>query len=167
MSTITLKGVPFHTSGTLPMVGTYAPDFTVTKVDLSEIKLKNYLGQKIILNIFPSLDTPTCATAMLHFNEIANQFSHILVLCVSVDLPFAQKRFCASQHLENVHPVSVFRHTQFGKDYGVSIIDGPLTGLLTRAVVVLDEHGKIIYTQQVPEISEEPNYTAILSAIKQ
>src|SRR5437016_6147093 len=113
MSIITLKGAPLHTLGTLPPVGSKAPDFTVTKTDLSEIKLRNYLGQKIVLNIFPSLDTPTCASAMMKFNEIAIQFQNVLFLCISADLPFAQKRFCTAEHLDNVQPVSVFRHTTF------------------------------------------------------
>ena len=165
MTTITLNGLPIHTIGTLPAVGTQAPDFTVTKTDLAEIRLKNYLGKKIILNIFPSLDTPTCATTMRHFNETANQFKDILILCISADLPFAQKRFCSTEHLENVQPVSVFRHPKFGEDYGVSIIDGPLTGLLSRAIVILDEKGRVLYTEQVREISAEPNYATILKIL--
>lgn len=165
MSDVTLRGTPLHTAGSLPLPGTQAPDFTVTKTDLSEIRLKNYLGKKIILNIFPSLDTPTCATAMHKFNEIAPLQDNTLILCVSADLPFAQKRFCAAEHLNNVHPVSVFRHPGFGEDYGVLITDGPLAGLLTRAVVIVDEHGKVIYTQLVREISEEPDYDAIGRAL--
>ena len=166
MATITLKGSPLHTIGTLPAVGIQAPDFTVTKTDLSEIRLKNYSGKKIILNIFPSLDTPTCAAAMQHFNEIAAQMDEILVLCVSADLPFAQKRFCATEHLENVQPVSVFRHPGFGKDYGVTITDGPLAGLLSRAVLILNEHGKVLYTEQVSEIANEPDYVAIKTILQ-
>lgn len=166
MATITLKGEKTNTIGSLPPLGSQAPDFIVTKTDLSEIRLKNFLGKKIVMNIFPSLDTATCATAMRHFNEIANEFPNILILCISADLPFAQKRFCAAEHLENVQPVSVFRHPNFGKDYGVAIIDGPLTGLLSRAVLILDENGKIIYTQQVKEMSDEPNYTAITQVLK-
>jgi thiol peroxidase len=166
MSIVTLKGAPLHTTGTLPPVGSKAPDFTVTKTDLSEIKLKNYLGQKIVLNIFPSLDTSTCASAMMKFNEIAGQFQNVLFLCISADLPFAQKRFCTAAHLENVQPVSVFRHTKFGEDYGVTITDGPLAGLLSRAVVVLDESGNIQYTQQVTEISDEPDYSAVTQTIQ-
>jgi thioredoxin-dependent peroxiredoxin len=165
MATITLKGSPIETVGFLPKVGTQAPDFTVTKTDLSEIKLKNYLGKKILINIFPSLDTETCATAMKRFNEIASQFQNILILCISADLPFAQNRFCTANHLENVQPVSVFRHTEFGKDYGVLIKDGPLAGLLSRAALVVDEHGKVIYTQQVQEITEEPDYAPIVKLL--
>lgn len=161
MTSVTLKGQPVTLSGTLPKVGMSAPDFTVTKCDLSEISLKNYLGKKIVLNIFPSLDTPTCAMAMLRFNEIATKHKNLLVLCVSADLPFAQKRFCAAEHVDNVQPVSIFRHPQFGKTYGVQITDGPLSGLLARSVVLIDEQGKIIYTELVNEIAHEPNYDAI------
>lgn len=167
MSVITLRGNVMQTMGTLPSIGSQAPDFTVTKTDLSEIRLKNYLGKTIILNIFPSLDTETCATAMQQFNEIANQFENILILCVSTDLPFAQKRFFNTKHLENVLPVSVFRHPNFGQTYGVTIMDGPLAGLLSRAVIILDERGKVIYTQQVEEISHDPDYAAMTDAIKQ
>lgn len=163
MSTITLKGNPMQTCGDLPAVGTRAPEFTVTKTDLGEISLKNYAPRKIILNIFPSLDTPTCAMAMLKFNEIAAKRNDILILCISADLPFAQKRFCAAEHLNNVQPVSVFRHPQFGKDYGLTIIDGPLTGLLARAVVVIDENEMITYTELVKEIANEPDYDAVLA----
>jgi thiol peroxidase len=166
MSTILLKGEPIQTIGSLPAVGAQAPDFSVTKTDLSEIKLKNYLGKKIILNIFPSLDTTTCAEAMKKFNEIAKDYPDLLILCVSADLPFAQKRFCSTECLNNVIPVSVFRHPHFGEDYGVSIIDGPIAGLLSRAVVVLDKQGKIVYTEQVKEITQEPDYKALLSHLR-
>lgn len=167
MTLITLNGSPLHTIGTLPAVGTLAPDFTVTKTDLGEIKLKNYLGKKIILNLFPSLDTPTCANAMRQFNALADKFPDALILCVSVDLPFAQKRFCVAEHLNNVQCVSVFRHPSFGKDYGATIIDEPLNGLLSRAVIVLDERGKVIYTQQIKELSNEPDYSALMTALQQ
>jgi thiol peroxidase len=166
MSIITLNGSPLHTIGTLPAIGTQAPNFTVTKTDLGEITLKNYLGKKIILNIFPSLDTPTCANAMRHFNEIATKLPDALILCISVDLPFAQKRFCVAEHLDNVHCVSVFRHPSFGKDFGVTITDQPLEGLLSRAVIVLDEHGKVIYSEQVKELSNEPNYDSMMTVMK-
>lgn len=165
MSTITLQGDTIHTIGTLPKVGNEAPDFTVTKLDLSEINLKNYRGKKIVLNIFPSLDTPTCAAAMQKFNEIAGKLSDVLILCVSEDLPFAQQRFCSAHKLKNVQPVSVFRHPEFGETYGVMIIDGPLTGVLSRAVVVIDESGKVIYTEQVKELANEPDYDSMLNAI--
>jgi len=165
MADITLKGAPLKTIGSLPAIGSQAPDFTVTKVDLGEINLKNYLGRKIVLNIFPSLDTPTCSTAMLRFNQIAEQIKDILILCISADLPFAQKRFCSAQHLDNVQPVSVFRHPKFGEHYGVTIIDGPLAGLLSRAVLLLDEQGKVVYSEQVHELSDEPNYSALLAIL--
>lgn len=166
MTIVTLNGSPLHTVGNLPPIGTQAPDFTVTKTDLSEISLKNCQGKKILLNIFPSLDTPTCGNAMRHFNQLAEQFGHTLFLCVSADLPFAQKRFCANEHLQNVHPVSVFRHPQFGQDYGVTITDGSLAGLLSRAVVILDAHGKVLYTEQVKELSNEPDYSAMTDFLK-
>lgn len=165
MTVITLNGSPIHTIGSLPPVGSIAPDFVVTKTDLSDIHLSNYRGKKIILNIFPSMDTPTCATAMHKFNDIATKFNQVLILCVSEDLPFAQQRFCASQHLQNVQPVSVFRNPEFGEKYGVMIVDGPLTGVLSRAIVIIDEHGKVIYTEQVKELSNEPNYTDMLAAL--
>lgn len=167
MTTVHLKGTPFQTIGSLPNVGTQAPDFTVTKTDLSEVVLKNYIGKKILLNIFPSLDTPTCAAAMQRFNDLAKEYPNVLFLCVSADLPFAQQRFCSAMHLANVQAVSVFRHPNFGNSYGVTITDGPLTGLLSRAVVLIDEKGKVIYTQQVNEISQEPNYAEVIAAIKQ
>lgn len=162
MTLIKFRGQPLHTVGSLPEVGTRAPNFTVTKTDLGELKLENYLGKKIVLNVFPSLDTPTCAAAMQRFNEIAEKSPNILILCISADLPFAQKRFCSAEHLANVVPASIFRHQQFGRDYGVAIAEGPLAGLLSRAIIVIDEYGKIIYTQQVPEITDEPNYNDIV-----
>jgi thioredoxin-dependent peroxiredoxin len=166
MTMITLNGSPVHTIGTLPAVGTQAPDFTLTKTDLSEISLKNHPGKKVLLNIFPSLDTPTCASAMHQFNEIASQFKDMLILCISADLPFAQKRFCLTENLLNVEPVSVFRHPKFGETYGVTISDGALKGLLSRAVVIVDDHGKVIYSEQVKELSNEPNYSAMMDILK-
>lgn len=166
MATITMNGKTMETSGSLPSIGLQAPDFIVTKTDLSEIYLKNYLGKKIILNIFPSLDTSTCASAMLRFNEIASQYPNLLILCISADLPFAQKRFCSAEHLDNIHPVSIFRHPEFGKTYGVYIMDGPLAGLLARAVIFLDETGKVIYTELVKDITNEPNYNEIVKLLK-
>lgn len=161
MSTIFFNGEPVQTIGSLPHVGTHAPDFTVTRTDLGEVKLKNYLGRKIILNIFPSLDTDTCAKAMKRFNEIAEKHPDVLILCISADLPFAQKRFCSTECLRNVMPASVFRHPQFADDYGVLITNGPIAGLLSRAVVIIDEKGNIIYSEQVKEITKEPDYKAI------
>lgn len=165
MATITLKGNPVHTIGDLPKIGSQAPDFSATTSDLTEIRLKDYLGKKVILNIFPSLDTAVCAMAVRHFNEMANNLKNTVVLCISADLPFAQKRFCATENLQNVLTVSLFRHPEFGKLYGVTITDGPLAGLMSRAVVILDEHGKVVYTQQVGEITDEPDYTAVLAAV--
>lgn len=167
MSSITLNGSPLKTVGSLPTLGSQAPDFTVTKTDLGELHLKNLNNQKIILNIFPSLDTPTCARAMLQFNEIARKHSDFVILCVSADLPFAQKRFCAAEHADNVVPASIFRHREFGQTYGIEIKDGPLAGLLSRAVVVINEQGKVVYTQQVKELANEPDYDAIESALRQ
>ncbi|VVC77294.1 putative thiol peroxidase [Aquicella siphonis] len=166
MAVITLNGSPMHTIGSLPEIGSQAPDFILTKSDLSEVELKNYRGKVLVINIFPSLDTPTCATAMRRFNDIASQNSQAVVFCVSEDLPFAQKRFCSSQGLSNVITVSAFRHPEFGNDYGVMIIDGPLTGILSRAVIVIDEQGKVVYTEQVKELSNEPDYKLILSKLQ-
>ena len=164
MSVMTLNGSPYHTIGSLPAVGSAAPDFTVTKTDLGEVHLKHYAGKKVVLNIFPSLDTPTCAAAMHEFNQLADGHKNILFLCISADLPFAQKRFCVAEHLDNVLPASTFRHPQFAKDYGVLIVDGPLTGLLTRAAVVIDEKGKVTYTQVANEVTKELNYDELKKA---
>lgn len=165
MATITLQGNPIHTVSELPAIGTKAPDFILTREDLSEIRLHDCLGKTTVLNIFPSLDTPTCATAMKHFNEIADKHKDLAILCVSADLPFAQKRFCSIEHLKNVMPVSTFRNPAFGKTYGALIIDGPLAGLLSRAIVVIDKNGAVIYTEQVKELADEPNYQAVLKYI--
>jgi thiol peroxidase len=166
MSVVTLKGKPIQTVGALPKLGSMAPDFTLTKTDLSELTLKQCLGKKTVLSIFPSLDTPTCANSVRHFNVEANKLPNVSVLCVSADLPFAQKRFCAAENLDKVIPVSTFRHPEFGVKYGVVVKEGPMTGLMSRAVVVLDEKGKVIYTQQVEELANEPNYEEVLSVLK-
>lgn len=166
MTTITLKGKPINTIGTLPKQGSMAPDFTLTKVDLAEITLKDLVGKKVILNIFPSIDTSVCATATRKFNEAASNLNDTVVVCISADLPFAQNRFCGAEGLKNVIMASTFRHPEFGKQYGVMIVDGPLRGFMSRAVLVLDKKGQVIYTQQVPEIAEEPNYDAALAAVK-
>lgn len=165
MAKITLKGNPIHTLSSLPVVGGHAPDFTATKSDLSEVSLKDFKDKKIILNIFPSLDTPTCANSVRKFNEKAAQLDNVVVLCISADLPFAQNRFCSTEGINNVIPLSIFRHPEFGKKYGVTITDGPLAGLLSRAVLIMDEKHKVIYEQQVPEIVDEPNYEAALKAV--
>lgn len=166
MATITLKGNPIHTLGNLPEIGSKAPDVTLIKNDLSEVHLSDYKGKKVVLNIFPSLDTPTCAASVRHFNSEASNLSNTVVLCISKDLPFAQARFCGAEGLNNVITLSDFRTGEFGKKYQVEIIDGPLAGLESRAVIIIDENGQIVYTQQVPEIVDEPDYADVLSKLK-
>ena len=166
MAEITLKGNPIHTAGNLPKVGSKAPDFKLTKTDLSIATLKDYKGKKVVLNIFPSLDTAVCATSVRTFNAQAEKLDNTVVLCASLDLPFAHNRFCSTEGLENVVSLSELSDRSFGKDYGVRIIDGPMAGLFSRAVVVIDEQGEVIYTEQVPEITQEPNYEAALNALK-
>ncbi|MCP3663476.1 MAG: thiol peroxidase [Gammaproteobacteria bacterium] len=166
MAQITLKGNPINTSGTLPAVGSQAPDFVLTKTDLSDVSLKDLQGKRVILNIFPSIDTDICAASVRHFNADVNTLENTVVLCVSLDLPFAHGRFCGAEGLENVESVSELRSHDFGEQYGVRIVDGPLAGLLSRAVVVLDENGNVTYTQQVPEIVQEPDYEAVLNAVR-
>jgi thiol peroxidase len=164
MATITVNGDPIETYGELPAVGSQAPDFTLVKSDMSEISLSELAGKKVILNIFLSLDTDVCANSVRHFNEAANQLENTVVLCISADLPFAHARFCGAEGLDNVITASVFRNPEFGKDYGVTITTGP-AGLLSRSVVVIDESGKVIYTEQVPETVNEPDYEAALKAL--
>jgi thiol peroxidase len=165
MAEITLKGNIIHTCGILPAVGTPAPDFVLTKTDFTDVSLKDFGGKKLVLNIFPSIDTPVCATSVRRFNAEAEKLNNTVVLCVSVDLPFAHNRFCAAEGLQNVVPVSELRRRKFGEDYGVRIIDGPLAGLFSRAVVVINEQGKVVYTEQVPEIAQEPNYEEALKVL--
>lgn len=165
MAQITLKGNPIHTSGELPKTGGPAPDFALVKTDLGETGLKDYAGRRLVLNIFPSLDTPTCATSVRRFNALASGLPNTSVLCVSADLPFAAKRFCSTEGLENVVPASCFRSVAFGAAYGVALVDGPLKGLLARSIVVIDEKGKVLHTQLVPEIANEPDYDAALKAL--
>jgi thiol peroxidase len=162
MATITLKGNPIETSGNLPAVGSKAPDFSLLKLDLSRASLKDFPGKKV-LNIFPSIDTPVCAASVRKFNEAASK-QGLTVLCISEDLPFAMKRFCGAENLDKVVSASAFR-SSFGKDYGVEIITGPLAGLTSRAIVVLDENDSVVYTEQVPEIGQEPNYEAALAKL--
>jgi thiol peroxidase len=164
MSTVTLKGNPFNTVGALPSVGESAADFRLVKTDLSETTLSDYKGSRLVLNIFPSVDTPTCAMSVRKFNEQVSKLENTKVLCVSADLPFAAARFCGAEGIENVATGSSFR-SNFGTDYGVEFIDGPLTGLLSRSVVVLDENGKVIYTEQVTETADEPDYDAAIAAL--
>ena len=165
MAQVTLKGNPIHTVGELPKVGNAAPTFTLTRKDLSEVTLADYKGQRVVLNIFPSVDTPTCATSVRTFNAQASKAANTVVLCVSVDLPFAAGRFCAAEGLDNVVPASAWRNPEFGQGYGVTLVDGPLRGLLARAVVVLDVAGKVLHTELVPEIAQEPNYAAALAVL--
>ena len=165
MATITLKGNEIHTNGELPAVGSEAKDFVLVKTDLSEITLASFVGKKKVLNIFPSLDTPTCAASVRNFNKEAADLPNTVVLNISADLPFAQARFCGAEGITNAETASTFRST-FAQDYGLEIIDGPLAGLCSRVVIVLDENNKIIYTQQVAEIVDEPNYTEALTILK-
>jgi thiol peroxidase len=154
MTTITLKGSPVTTVGSLPKVGTAAPAFNLVKTDLSTVSNADLAGKRIVLNIFPSVDTPTCATSVRKFNVEAGKLENTVVLCVSKDLPFAHGRFCGAEGLSNVHGVSDFRAPEFGKDYGVTITDSALIGLMSRAVVVIDANGTVVYTEQVGEIAD-------------
>lgn len=164
MPQITFKGEPVSTVGTLPPVGSELKSFILVKNDLSETTLADYKGKKLVLNIFPSIDTGTCATSVRSFNERAAGLENTVVLNISKDLPFAQKRFCGAEGINNVETLSDFRGT-FGNDYGVRLADSPLKGLLSRAIVVADGNGKILYTEQVTEITSEPNYEAAIAAL--
>jgi thiol peroxidase len=165
MAVVTLKGAEFHTNGDLPAVGSQATEFRLVAGDLSDVTLVNYAGKKKLLNIVPSLDTPVCAISTRKFNEYAKAHLDTVILIVSADLPFAQGRFCTGEKLENVIPLSIMRSRHFAKDYGVLVDDGPLAGLTARAVVVLDENNKVLYTQLVPEIADEPDYESALKAL--
>jgi thiol peroxidase len=162
MATITLKGNPINTLGTLPATDQPAPAFEGVLTDLSSLTLADLQGKTIILNIFPSIDTGICAASTQRFNQAASERVDTVILCVSMDLPFALNRFCGAEGLEDVKPLSVFR-SSFGSDYGVTITDGPLEGLLSRAVVVINAAGNVVYTEQVPEIAQEPDYDAALA----
>ncbi len=162
MAKITLKGNPVNTIGTLPEKGSQAPEFRLVAGDLSRKGLGDFDGKRLVLNIFPSLDTPTCAASVRRFNQLASERDDVKVLCISRDLPFAQARFCGAEGLDNVITLSDYENGSFGKDYGVEIVDGPLAGLHSRAVVVIDADGKVTYTQQVPEIVDEPDYDDVL-----
>lgn len=166
MATITLKGNPVHTLGELPKAGSKAADFELIKNDLSTVSLKDFAGSNLVLNIFPSIDTGTCAASVRKFNESAAKLDNTKVLCISRDLPFAQARFCGAEGIQNVLTLSDFNTGSFGKTYGLEIVDGPLKGLHSRAVVVIDATGKVIYNQQVPEIVDEPDYTAALNSLR-
>ena len=165
MASITLGGNPIHTSGELPKVGTKLADFKLVKNDLSVATLKDFAGKKLVLNIFPSIDTGTCATSVRKFNESASKLENTAVLCISRDLPFAQKRFCGAEGIENVFNLSDFQEGSFGKTNGLEIVDGPLEHLHSRAIIIVDENGTITHTEQVGEIADEPNYEAALAAL--
>lgn len=165
MATITLGGNPIHTNGELPLKGSKAPDFQLVKTDLSTTTLSDYAGSKLVLNIFPSIDTGVCATSVRTFNQKASSLQNTKVLCISRDLPFAQKRFCGAEGIENVENLSDFKNGSFGDQYGLTITDGPLAGLHSRVVIVLDENGVVLHAEQVPEIAQEPNYDAALACL--
>jgi thiol peroxidase len=165
MATITLQGNACNTNGELPAIGSTAPDFTLVDAKLNDVHLADYAGKKKLLNIVPSLDTPVCATSTKKFNELVAERDDVVVLVVSADLPFASGRFCGMEGIENVLPLSLMRGKAFAKDYGVLITDGPLAGITARAVVVLDADNRVLYTQLVPEIAEEPDYDAALAAL--
>jgi len=165
MAKITLQGNAINTIGELPTIGTLAKDFKLTATDLSTKTLNDFKGKKLVLNIFPSIDTGTCAASVRNFNKEAANLENTSVLCISRDLPFAQGRFCGAEGIENVVMLSDFNTGQFGKDYGLEIIDGLLAGLNSRCIVVINPEGKVIYTQQVAEITEEPNYELALASL--
>ena len=164
MATTTLGGNPVNTVGELPAVGSKAPSFALTAADMSEVTLAGLAGKRVVLNIFPSIDTGVCATSTRKFNELAAGLANTTVVCVSADLPFALKRFCGAEGIENVTTASTFR-SSFGEDYGVKMADGRLAALMARSVVVVDAAGKVIYTQLCPSIGEEPNYDAAIAAL--
>lgn len=165
MSTVTLQGNPIDVSGTFPQPGTAAPEFSLVGKGLADVALESFGGRRKVLNIFPSVDTSTCATSVRKFNELASKLDNTVVLCVSADLPFAQARFCGAEGLDNVVTLSTLRHADFLSNYGVAIASGPMTGLAARAVVVLDENNTVAYAQLVPEIANEPDYDAAISAL--
>ncbi len=165
MAKITLKGNPCNTSGELPSIGEKIQDFKLTNRDLETKSQSDFKG-KIVFNIFPSIDTPVCATSVKHFNEKATSLENVKVLCISQDLPFAFGRFCGAENIENVETLSAFRDKDFGKRLGVEIVDGPLAGVFARAIIVTNEAGEVTYTELVPEIADEPNYDAALSALE-
>lgn len=166
MATITFKGNPVHTSGDLPKVGSKALDFCLTNAGLADVSLADYAGKRIVMNIFPSIDTGICAMSVRRFNQEVEKLENTVVLCISADLPFAASRFCGAEGLGNVVTLSELRSPRnFGETYGLRMVDGPLAGLMSRAVVVLDETGTVIYTEQVPEIAQEPNYEPVVAIL--
>ncbi|GAA2090084.1 thiol peroxidase [Brevibacterium salitolerans] len=164
MAEITFKGNPIHTAGSLPAEGEKAPAFRLTGQDLSDVTGEDFAGKRVVLNIFPSVDTGVCAASVRKFNELAASLENTAVVCVSKDLPFAQARFCGAEGIENVTAASAFR-SQFGEDYGIQLVDGPMAGLLGRAVVVLDADGTVLHSQLVPEIGQEPEYDAAVAVL--
>jgi thiol peroxidase len=166
MATITQRGNPIHTIGSLPAVGTKAADFSLTRASLEDVALRDFAGKRKLLNIVPSLDTGVCAASARSFNQRASSVPGAVLLTISRDLPFAQKRFCESEGIQAVVTLSEMRNGAFGEAYGVRIVDGPLAGLLSRAVVVLDENDRVVYTQQVPDIGQEPDYDAAVAALR-
>lgn len=166
METTAFKGTPVHTCGHLPHTGSQAPRFTLTRGDLTELRSEELKGRRIVLNIFPSLDTAVCATSVRKFNQLAASLDNTTVVAVSKDLPFAQSRFCTTEGIENLIAASAFRSPEFAREYGIEMVDGPLAGLLARAVVVIDATSRIVYTELVSEITHEPNYEAALKALK-
>ena len=165
MATITLRGTEIHTNGELPKIGDSAPGLNLVDGELNDVSLATYAGKKKLLNIVPSLDTPVCATSTKKFNDAAKMKSDTVFLMIAADLPFAMTRFCGAEGTDNVIPLSMMRSRNFAKDYGVLIEDGPLAGITARAVVVLDENDRVIYSELVPEIAEEPNYSAALAVL--
>ncbi|TCK19343.1 thiol peroxidase (atypical 2-Cys peroxiredoxin) [Thiogranum longum] len=165
MATITLQGNEIHTNGELPAVGSDAPDFHLVDAELNDKRLADYAGKKILMNIVPSLDTPVCATSTKKFNEVAAGKDNVVMLVIAADLPFAMSRFCGVENVDKVVPLSMMRSRNFAKDYGVLIEDGPLAGITARAIVVIDENGKVVYTELVPEIAQEPDYDKALAAL--
>ena len=166
METVYLKGTPCHTYGSLPEIGSKAPRYTLVDKDLKDISCLDFLDRRVVLNIFPSIDTDVCAASVRRFNKEAAGVPDVSVICVSMDLPFAQSRFCAAEGIENVTVASAFRSPLFAQKFGLQLVDGPLAGLLARAVIVLDEDRKVIYTQLVSEITNEPDYEAAIAALK-
>ena len=160
METVFFSGQEVHTYGKVPEVGTKAPEFNLTGKDLKNITLADFAGKRVVLNVFPSLDTPVCAASVRKFNKEAGEVDNVAVLCVSMDLPFAMQRFCTLEGLENVVPASAFRSPEFGKEYGLLFTDGPLAGLLARCVIIIDENGKVAYRDLVSEVTHEPDYEA-------
>jgi len=165
MATVSLKGNLINTKGNLPEVGSQAPNFQLAKDDLSDVTLDDYKGSRIIMNIFHSIDTGTCAASVRQFNQEASELDNVKILCISMDLPFAMARFCGAEGIDNVETLSDFRDGNFGDNYNLTYVDGPIKGLLARSIVVLDENAKVLYTEQVYEVVEEPNYKAALEAL--